>query len=961
MTSRRGWALAAAAVAWVVLVPAVGSTQSAFTGVVTDNTGAVMPGVTVEAASPALIEQVRTTVTDGEGRYTIVQLRPGTYRITFALTGFNTIVREGIDLASDFTATVNVQLSVGALEEAITVTGQVPVVDVQSATRTQVMSREVLDSIPTSRTGQGTGAVIVGIRLNRPDVGGTSATENVRMASHGSSATGGDVNAQIDGISINAQDDGGIQAYYNEAMIQETTFQTSSISAESTLGGVRMNMIPREGGNAFNGVAYISGTHPSWQSNNITQELIDRGLPTPNAIAHVSDMTVSEGGPIIRNKIWFYLSARSVRLDEIVAGNFYMPDGVPATHIQPTSGRPGIADQFVRSASGRLTYQVVPSSKISLYYDRAFKHKGHSPAAGVDPLATSHRNWRTHNYFTAYAKLTSALSNRVLLESGYSIVSENRGITDQPGVGKERGTPEWYAGAQRFDFINNRTWGSNGGDSFTTEERFVLMSAMSLVTGSHNFKTGVQWASGYKGSSLTRNADLIQRYRNGVPENVDVTSTPFNWMSKLNADLGIYAQDNWTIDRLTINPGVRLEYFNSSLEETWAAAGRFVPTARIAPHVPDLPEWFDVAPRFSVVYDLFGDAKTALKGSVNKYMRNTVQRIASRYSPMVSDTDRRDWFDADLIPGTSTRSGISRPTDGDDIAQDNEIGPPNKANFGVGSLRSKDPDLEREYNVEVSASIQHELRPGLSVTGAWYRRSFHDLEGTDNLLLDISDYQAFETPSPLNGEPVTIYNLNPAKRGLVHILDTNSDTNSVVYNGFEASFNGRLPNGATWFGGVTTERTVSVTCETDDPNLLLHCDQRELDIPFRTEYKLAGYYPLPGGFQANMSLISWPGSRLAVNWSVPASAFPDGQRTQAVEVNLAAPGSKHLDRINQVDVGVKKIFDIAGLRVHANATVFNVLNSSAVLGENENFGVRLGEPTTTIQGRLLRLATQIEW
>jgi hypothetical protein len=960
MTKASHAAFALLVLVLLVLVPAAANAQSQIAGTVTDNTGAVLPGVTVEAASPVLIEKVRSAVSDGEGRYTITQLRPGNYRVTFTLPGFSTAVREGVELTGDFTATINVQLSVGALEETITVSGQQPVVDVTSATRTQVLTREVLDSIPSSRTGQGTGAIIVGVRINRPDVGGTSATENVRMAVHGSSATGGDVNTLIDGMNINAQDDGGIQAYYNEAMFQETTFQTSAISAEAALGGVRMNMIPREGGNTFSGGAYISGTHPSWQSNNITPELIARGLPTPNAISHVSDMTLSEGGPILRNKAWFYLSGRSVILDEIVAGSFYMPDGVPANHIAPTSGRPGIADQFVKSLSARVTYQVFPNSKFSVYFDRAFKHKGHSPAAGVDPNATSHRNWRTHNYYTSYAKWSSTLSSRLLLEGGYSGVLENRVITDQPGIGKQRGTPEWYAGAQRFDFINNRTWASNGGTSTTPEERFTFNSSISFVTGSHNIKGGYQWSFGNKGGALERNADLIQRYRNGVPENVDVYSTPYFWLTRVNADLGVYAQDTWSIKRLTISPGVRLEYFNSSQQETSAPAGRFVP-ARFVPRVADLPEWFDVAPRLSTVYDLFGNAQTALKFSVSKYMRNTVQRIAARYNPMFNDTDRRDWFDVDLVPGTSTRSGVAKPTDGDDIAQENEIGPSNKVNFGILPNRSRDPNLEREYNVEIAASVQHQLRQGLSVTAAWYRRSFHDLEETRNTLLSLSDYTAFDTPSPLNGEPVTIYNLNPAKRGLVHILDTNSTANSKVYNGYELSFNGRLPNGATWFGGTTLERTIEVTCNTDNPNLFRYCDQRLLDIPLRPEFKLAGYYPLPGGFQANMSLISWPGNRLAVNWAAPASVFPGGSRTEAVTVNLAAPGSRHLDRVNQVDVGVKKSFRLRGLRMSANATVFNVLNSSVVLSENESFGARLGEPTSTIQGRLLRLATQIEW
>ena len=160
------------------------------------------------------------------------------------------------------------------------------------------------------------GAIIVGVRLSRPDMGGTRATENTRMYVHG--ADDRDASINVDGLSIDAQDDNGIQGYYNEAMIQEIAYTTSAIQAESAKGGVRMNMIGREGGNVFSGQSYISTSPSSWQSDNLTQELIDRGLPQADGIAHISDLTLSQGGPVVRDKLWFYLGARQVRLDEIV-------------------------------------------------------------------------------------------------------------------------------------------------------------------------------------------------------------------------------------------------------------------------------------------------------------------------------------------------------------------------------------------------------------------------------------------------------------------------------------------------------------------------------------------------------------------------------------------------------------------------------------------------------------------
>jgi len=944
----------------VALLPALASAQTGITGAVTDNTGGVLPGVTVEIASPALIGGVRTAVTGGQGRFNVIDLRPGIYTITFSLPGFGTVVNEGLDLAADFTATVNAQLSVGALEESVTVSGESPVVDVQSAARRQTLNREVLDSIPTSRTGQGMGAIIVGVRLNRPDMGGTRATENSRMYVHG--ADDRDASINVDGLSIDAQDDNGIQGYYNEAMIQEIAYTTSAISAESAKGGVRMNMIAQEGGNTFSGSSYISTSPSSWQSDNLTAELKGRGYNSTDSIAHISDLAVSQGGPIIQNKLWFYIAARQVKLDEIVGNTFYMPAGVKATWELPTSGDPAIGDQFIKSASARLTYQVVPSSKFSVYFDRAFKNKYHSPSANDDPAtAASYRPWRTHVYYTSTAKLTTTLSSRLLLEIGYSGVLENRVSHSQPGVDKPRDTPEWYANARRYDEINDRYWGSYG-RSQSTEERFLVSSSLSYVTGAHNLKGGLQWFFGPDGNSRTYQAELMQRYRLGVPDEAQVYNTPRNAVVDLNADLGIYLQDSWTIDRLTISPGIRAEYLSASLAETFMHAGRFLP-ARIAPATePIPPPWWDISPRFSMVYDVFGDARTAVKFSVNKYVRPIIDEIALRYSPVFSDSDRRTWFDADLIPGTDTLSGLGLATDGDDIAQNSEIGPSNDLSFGQRGARELDPNFQRENNWEWSASVQHEVLPGISLTTAWYRRVYKELWGTENTLLETTDYTLFQAPHPDDGTPIDVYNLNLSHRGLSVIRDFNSDTNSQVYQGFEVSFNARIPGGGTFFGGTTTERTLFNSCDTDNPNNFRYCDQPSLgSVPYLTEYKLAGFYPIPLGLSVNMSLISWPGEQLLTRWSVPRSMFPGGQRTTSVRVNLAKPGTKYDDRYTQLDMGVKRVFTFGGLQVHTDFTMFNSLNTSAVLNENTSYGSKLGTPTQVAQGRLFRVAAQLKW
>jgi hypothetical protein len=172
----------------IVLAPSVAHAQSTIAGVVKDASGAVLPGVTVEAASPVLIEKTRTVVTNGEGRYAIVDIRPGTYTVTFSLTGFNTFKREGVDVPTNVSVPINAEMKVGALEETVTVSGASPVVDVQNTAKVNVMSRDLIDTIPSARNLQSVGALVPGIRLNIPDVGGAQQTEQTYMATHGNAS-----------------------------------------------------------------------------------------------------------------------------------------------------------------------------------------------------------------------------------------------------------------------------------------------------------------------------------------------------------------------------------------------------------------------------------------------------------------------------------------------------------------------------------------------------------------------------------------------------------------------------------------------------------------------------------------------------------------------------------------------------------------------------------------------------
>src|SRR5262245_17644634 len=340
-----------------LFLPAVAFAQSAISGLVRDTSGAVLPGVTVEVASPVLIEKTRSAVSDGQGRYTIVDLRPGTYTVTFTLAGFNTIRREGLELPANFTATVNADLPVGALEESITVTGATPVVDVSTTQRTQVLTRDLLDAVPSARNYSSLAALMPGVRSSNTDVAGNQQMEQIYMTTHGSRQT--DTTVQVDGMNMNSLMNGGqVQAYFSDAANAEVSFQTSGVGAEVSTGGVRINMIPKEGGNRFSGSAFVGGTDGKWQSTNVTDELRAKGLISGDRVAHIQDFNFSLGGPIARDSLWFFTSWRRISTDEVVPDNFY-PDG-----------RPGVEDQWIQNQMVRLTWQMTPKNKFAVYHDR---------------------------------------------------------------------------------------------------------------------------------------------------------------------------------------------------------------------------------------------------------------------------------------------------------------------------------------------------------------------------------------------------------------------------------------------------------------------------------------------------------------------------------------------------------------------------------------------------------------
>jgi hypothetical protein len=919
--------------------------------VVRDSSGAVLPGVTVEASSPALIEKVRTATTNEAGQYRIVDLRPGTYRVTFSLSGFATSVRDGILLEAQFTAPVNADLRVGGLEETITVTGASPVVDVQSSSRRDVVSQQLLESLPTARQFAYMANTVPSVNTGGFDVGGSSSMwHGGGLTAHGSGNA--DSRTLVDGMVADAMFPSGQCAciYDNEMQTQEIAVSVSGGAAENQLSGVLVNRIPRSGGNTFGGDQLITFSNSALQSNNITDALRARGITDPSELSLQYDINYSLGGPIIRDRLWFFFTGREWTYNNYVLGGRTADGGRLAT------------DNYARGFPLRLTTQVTQNNRVTGLFNYSTKGQNNSYLTGwlgphvVAPEATHIQ--RLPYELVTQGKWTSTVTNNLLLEAGYHYTYHKNVYSYQPEVAIATCTTAFaqcasgtnYGSISKRDTLLNYEWNapiagstSGQGPQSNPGPSQYLTSSLSFVSGGHEFKIGFQHRSGYRGSDRVINADLNQLYRNRVPFAVEVLNTPITQRSQVNHDLGVFVQDSWTFARLTLSPGVRYDYFNASIPEQIAPAGRFVPERRFAA-VENIPNWHNVSPRLGAAYDLTGRGTTAIKGHVGLYVDSAGTALPERYNPMLFSIDTRTWSDLN----------------GDDIAQEDELGPSTNRTFGQRSSRNMDPDLQRPYQMVWNLALNHELVSNVGVAVTYTQRHFYRLNLLRNRAIPLNEYTLFQVPDPRStGEMLPVYSINRSVFGLVDQIDTNSTENSQVYRGVDLSFNWRF-RGASVFGGTSTGHSIATTCQVDNPNSFRFCDESAYDIPLLTSFKLSGTVPLPYDFQVSGVFKSQPGGERSINYQVTRTLLP--QLTQAsVTVRLNEPGSEFNDRLNQLDLTIARNIRSGRLVIRPELAMFNALNAAPVLTQTNVFGPNLGQVTGILNARLLRVGMLVKF
>jgi len=962
--------------ALLLLVAADGRAQSgsSIAGVVKDTTGAVMPGVTVEAASPALIEKVRSAVTDAAGQYKIVNLVPGTYTVTFTLTGFNTIKREGIELTAAFTANVNADLKVGSLEETITVSGQAPSVDVQNVTQQSVITRDILNAIPAGMKSTGQiGVLIPGVTSTSQDVGGT-AFSSVGLAIHGSRLN--EQAALYDGMPFNnGQGRGGqfVAITTNDATVQEMAIETAGLNAEAEASGVKINLVPRDGGNVYKGLVIGSFTNDKLQSDNLSDGLKARGLTSSATIHQAWDIDPAIGGPIIKDKLWFWGSVRAQKTEQTLAGIYY--NLTPSGHAYtPDLSRPALNSEKNENASLRLTWQATPKNKINIQHQNAGQQRPYYGYSLGQLTNAPEAVWASRSMPMYQSQITwnSPRTNKLLFEGG--ALFNNKDFPTFPQPDNAPGQVPYTDAGTGFTWGNYpNVYGHNASHNFNW--RF----AASYVTGSHAFKTGVSFMHLWAWTSQdVVNNGMVLGLLNGVPRQVTIFATPFSFYELMNQNWGAFAQDQWTLKRVTINAGVRYDYLNDTVPAQTLGSGPQVPNRNISfPEVTGAPAWTNVTPRLGVAWDVRGNGKTAVKVAIGKYLEApnppTFTRIANPAGGLVQSATRT-WTDTNL----------------NFIPESNELGPINPPNFGSTVVSQHyDPSVlsSRIYNWEVSAQVQQEVAPRLAVNAGYFRRWYGNLRVVDNQNIAPTDYSPYFVTAPVdarlpnggNYQVAGLYDPNfLAAQNNVITLSSNYGGATEVYNGFDITVNARLPRGIVLSGGPSVGRTETNYCFTIDspqgtglpPNQggtsaagLLYCDVKP---PFQPNVKLLGVYPLPwSGIQFAATFQSLPGPQITASRTYTnAEIRPSLGRNLATgaagtsTVQLIAPGTMFDERLYQLDLRGSKIFKVGHHRVQANVDIYNAGNASSILSVNTTYGTNWLRPTSILQGRIVKFGGQ---
>ena len=921
-------ALKAVFVGAIVLLPSLATAQGTLTGTVRDQSGAALPGVTVEAASPALIEKARTAITDGAGQYRIPGLNTGTYSLTFRLSGFNVARREGIELSGTTTLTIPIELQVGNLQETVTVTGETPVVDVQSTQRETVLSNAVVQAVPGNRS--------VGTLLNA--VPGLVVNDGALAASPTMTffaARGGPINEgrmTINGMTIAAPfNGGGVSTYILDSVnVDEISVAVAGGLGETDIGGPVMNLVPRSGGNAFRGNAFVNNAGDWSRGDNLNDELRAVGLTETPGIINSYDASVSYGGPIKRDRLWFFGSWRNLNTAAAVPGVVYNANSFDATRWDWVAD-PSVALRTLQgrvSYIGRITAQV---GKHRITYNQEYQRRCEGSTLKIE--STNGCNDRGDDWVAIGAGSTAPspeanplyfgnlpyhvnqpiwtapMTNKLLLEAGFTRFMFRGGTTGRPAPDgiinmipvTEQSTAinpsTGLAYAPRANFVYRGVATANPNYANPNSWR----ASAAYVTGSHEMKVGYQGQYiRVNNWFLVNDQQLAYRFNQGVP-NQFTWRLPEWHQSDRTGTAALYIQDKWTRGRVTLQAALRYDRawsFTPAEHNGTELTSPFNPEPISFPRTAGDDSCNDITPRFGAAYDVFGNGRTALKFNIGHYLdsaTNDSEYTSNSPAARIVRTGTRNWNDRFYPVGDPRRDNKVIDCDIMNFADNAECAQVtgDSVNFGQvsGNITQVNPaTLEgwgvRQNDWQWGITVQQQVIPRMSVEVSYNRRWFQGNKVTDNTLRTPADYDAFtlivpEDPRlPGGGSyPIDLELVTQAAsdRGVKNYVTFETDfgpEQTNYWHGVDFTLMARLRQGLTMQLGTQTGRSVVDTCATDQNidggGVIKDIRNCHNAFPFQTTVRGLASYTVPKvDVLVSGTVRSQPPLERTANWTIP--------------------------------------------------------------------------------------------
>jgi Carboxypeptidase regulatory-like domain len=839
----------------LLCVPRIALAQNAeISGVVRDASGAVLPGVQVEASSPALIEKTRTVFTDGQGQYRIIALQAGAYKVTFTLAGFGTVVRENVALTSSFTATVNVSMSVGSLQETVTVSGQSPLVDVQTTSQRTALRTELLNELPTGRSFQNLAILVPGVQIPLSyggDVGGSSGNLWQTMKIHGSRDD--QMPLLLNGMPFNNMNNtgGGYNHTFslNTGATQEMTITTSGSTPEARTSGVVANTVSKEGGNKFNAYFFGEFGGSGLQSNNLDDRLKAQGLTDINRVKAMHEINPTMGGPLLKDRLWFYGGYRGLLNTRYVANSYDTKDpGAPQYCSNPAgcmyqgklvpdsrdlSRQDYVGDTFNHSGTLNLTWQIDSKNKANFYWLMTRRNLLNDSSVTQTPEASSYLY--SNPDYVAQVSWTNPVTSKFLLEAGGTMANETwwwvqrgwgdnqpktYGILDGANILNVTNAPAaWIV---KYELANSTLYGANFVNERAFSHQYNFRFAANYVTGTHAIKVGMQDMFGTRQFTYDQNNSQYWLFNSGAPLGITQYAWPLADTEHLKAGLGIYAQDRWTIRNLTLNYGLRFDYHNAYVPAQNAPAIPFVP-AQSYEQLNGVPNWKDLNPRLGATYDVGGRHSTIVRGNWGRYVASESTATATANNPINTRVISafRLWFDTNgnyfpdcTLTNTAANGecgGLSAP-----LGQTNITTHWDPAVLNGWGVRPSDQEL--------LLGVQQKLNEQMVLDVQWTRHSFGNMFATEFLATPASAYDNYCVTAPKDSRlpggggnqlcgfvdikpqffGVTPNNYVTAADKLGNIID--------LYTGYDVNLNTRFGKGATASVGVSTGRERTDYC-----------------------------------------------------------------------------------------------------------------------------------------------------